>query len=77
LADSATPVIANEHLYLCSEPGLVTVAKTGDTFGVVHQYDLDEPIFRNLSLFRQIAFVGTIVVAGHFPGRGGAIDPIG
>ncbi len=47
---SASPVIANDHLYLCSEEGLVTVAKTGDTFKVVHQKELGEHVFVTPSL---------------------------
>jgi len=41
---SASPVIANGHLYLASEPGQLTVAKAGDEFGVVHQSKFGEPI---------------------------------
>ncbi len=54
---SASPVIANDHLYLCSEPGLVTVAKTGDAFGVVHQHDLGEPIFTTPALDRNTLYI--------------------
>ena len=42
---SSSPVIANNHLYLCSEEGLVTVAKTGDTLDLVHQAELGERVF--------------------------------
>ena len=41
---SASPVIANGHLYLGSEQGQLTVAKTGDEFEVVHQHKLGESI---------------------------------
>jgi outer membrane protein assembly factor BamB len=54
---SASPVIANNHLYLCSEPGLITVAKTGDTFGVVHQHDLGEPIFTTPALDKKTLYI--------------------
>jgi outer membrane protein assembly factor BamB len=47
---SASPVIANGHLYLASEPGQVTVAKIGDEFKVVHQHQLGEPIHVTLAL---------------------------
>ena len=47
---SASPVIANDHLYLCSEEGLVTVASTGDAFKVVHQKELGEHVFVTPSL---------------------------
>lgn len=42
---SASPVLANEHLYLASDRGMVSVVKTGDTFEKVHQHDLEEPVF--------------------------------
>ena len=41
---SASPVIANGHLYLASETGQITVAKSGDAFTIVHQHKLGEPI---------------------------------
>jgi len=42
---SASPVIANDHLYLASETGQITIAKTGDTFQIAHQHKLGEPIY--------------------------------
>ena len=42
---NASPVIANGHLYLCSEEGQVTVAKTGDALEIVHQKEIGERIF--------------------------------
>jgi len=41
---SASPVIANGHLYLASEQGQISVAKTGDEFEIVHQHKFGEPI---------------------------------
>ena len=41
---SASPVIANDHVYLCSERGVITVVKCGDAFTVTHQADLDVSI---------------------------------
>jgi outer membrane protein assembly factor BamB len=41
---SASPVIANDHFYLCSEEGLVTVAETGDALKIVHQKELGERV---------------------------------
>jgi outer membrane protein assembly factor BamB len=38
---SASPVIANDHVYLCSERGVITVVRCGDAFTVTHQADLD------------------------------------
>jgi outer membrane protein assembly factor BamB len=37
---SASPVIANDHLYLLSAKGVVTVVRCGDRFEIVHQADL-------------------------------------
>jgi len=41
---SASPVIANGHLYLASETGQITITKAGDTFMIVHQHKLGESI---------------------------------
>ena len=38
---SASPVIANGHVYLFSNRGVLTVVKCGDAFTVTHQVDLD------------------------------------
>ena len=40
----ASPVIANGHLYLISEEGVVSVVRTGDDFELVHQHDLQERV---------------------------------
>jgi outer membrane protein assembly factor BamB len=37
---SSSPVIANEHLYICSERGMITIVKCGDEFTVTHQANL-------------------------------------
>lgn len=42
---SPSPVVANGHLYLVSNRGLVSVVKAGDLFELVHQHDLGEPAF--------------------------------
>ncbi|MHC4370792.1 MAG: outer membrane protein assembly factor BamB family protein [Planctomycetota bacterium] len=41
---SASPVIAGDHVYLCSNRGVITVVKCGDEFAVTHQVDLDKSI---------------------------------
>jgi outer membrane protein assembly factor BamB len=41
----ASPVAANDHVYLASDRGMVTVVKAGDTLQKVSQYSLDELIF--------------------------------
>ena len=40
----ASPVIANDHLYLFSNRGVITVVKCGDDFKMTHQADLDMAI---------------------------------
>ena len=40
----ASPVIANDYLYLISAKGVLTVVKCGDKFEIVHQADLKAPI---------------------------------
>ena len=42
---SASPVIANGHLYFCSEEGQVTVVQAGDAFKIVAQKELGERLF--------------------------------
>ena len=42
---SASPVIAGGNLYLISNPGVVSVVKTGETFERLHQHNLGEPAF--------------------------------
>ena len=42
---SASPVIANGHLYLVSNRGNVSVVKAGDSFDLIHQHDLGQPAF--------------------------------
>jgi len=41
---SASPVIANDHVYLVSNRGVLTVVKCGDEFKVTHQADLGVPV---------------------------------
>jgi outer membrane protein assembly factor BamB len=40
----SSPVIGNDHLYLISELGGLTVLKTGDEFEVIHQSDLQQRV---------------------------------
>ena len=41
---SASPVVANGHLYLVSSLGKVSVIRTGDSLDVAHQFELNESI---------------------------------
>ena len=40
---SASPVLANAHLYLVSNRGLVSVVKEGESFQLANQFELEEP----------------------------------
>ena len=42
---SASPVLANDHLYLASEPGVISVVKADDEMKIVDQQKLGEKIF--------------------------------
>ena len=55
----ASPVIANDHLYLCSERGVVTVVPCGDTFKVTHQADLDAALTATPALDRRSLYLRT------------------
>jgi hypothetical protein len=37
--------VANGHLYLASNRGVVSVVETGEAFRMVYQRDLGEPVF--------------------------------
>ena len=39
---AASPVIANDHLYLVSSLGLVSIVRASDSLDLVHQFDLGE-----------------------------------
>ena len=40
----SSPVIANGHLYVVSEKGVVSVVKTGDDFELPHQHDFQRRV---------------------------------
>ena len=42
---SASPIVANKHIYLVSERGQVSIIKPGEKFSQVHEYDIGEPVF--------------------------------
>jgi len=56
---SASPVAANDHLYLASNRGLVSVVKAGDTFRMVHQHDMGEPVFVTPALDASTIYIRT------------------
>jgi hypothetical protein len=41
---SDSPVVANGHLYVASNRGVVSVVTTGDSFRMAYQRDLGEPV---------------------------------
>ena len=41
---SASPILANGHLYLASEPGQITVVKAGYELKIVHQVKLGDKV---------------------------------
>ena len=44
---SASPIVANKHIYLVSDRGQVSIVKPGKKFSQVHKYDIGEPVFVN------------------------------
>ena len=56
---SASPVVANDHLYLASNRGLVSVVKAGDAFQMVHQHDLGEPVFATPAIDASTIYIRT------------------
>ena len=56
---SASPVIASGHLYLVSEPGILSVVKADDSFKVTHQYDLAEEVVTTPAIDRDTIYIRT------------------
>ena len=56
---TASPIIARDHLYLASTRGVVTVVKTGDDFEVVHQEDLELPVFATPAIDENSLYIRT------------------
>jgi len=56
---SASPVIANDHVYLFSTKGVITVVKCGDEFTVTHQADLDASIAATPAMDRHSLYLRT------------------
>ena len=53
----ASPVLANDHLYLLSAKGVLTVVKCGDRFEVVHQTALHATIAAMPAVDRNTLYV--------------------
>jgi outer membrane protein assembly factor BamB len=56
---SASPVIANDHLYLVSGKGVLTVVKTGDTFKITHQTDLQAAVVATPAMDQRTLYLRT------------------
>ena len=56
---SASPVIANDHLYLISNRGVITVVKCGDEFTVTHQADLDVSVAATAAMDQDSLYLRT------------------
>ena len=54
---SASPVIADGHLVLVSNQGVLTVVKCGDEFTITHQTDLDAPIAATPAMDRKSIYI--------------------
>jgi len=54
---SASPVIANDHIYLLSGKGVLTVVKCSDAFTKTHQVDLDVPVAATPALDQHSLYV--------------------
>jgi len=56
---SASPVIANDHLYLVSGKGVITVVKTGDAFEITHQADLKDAVVATPAMDQHTLYIRT------------------
>jgi outer membrane protein assembly factor BamB len=56
---TASPVIANGHLYLLSAQGMFTAVKTGDEFEIAHQTDLDAEVAATPAMDQHSLYVRT------------------
>ncbi len=56
---SPSPVIANNHLYLTSSEGVISVVPVGDSYALAHQYDLDEEVAATPAIDEDTLYVRT------------------
>jgi outer membrane protein assembly factor BamB len=56
---SASAVIANEHIYLVSAKGVLTIVRTGDKFKIAHQADLKAAIAATPAIDHNSLYVRT------------------
>ncbi len=55
----SSPVIANDHLYVISEKGLLSVVKLGDNFNLVNQHSFDERVAATPALDTSAIYIRT------------------
>jgi outer membrane protein assembly factor BamB len=55
----ASPVLANEHLYLLSAKGVLSVVKCGDKFDLVHQAALNAAVAATPAIDQNSLYVRT------------------
>ncbi len=72
---SASPVIANDHVYFFSNKGVLTVVKCSDTFTVTHQADLDVSVSATPALDQDSLYLRTDDAVMAFR-RDGALSTI-
>ena len=56
---SASPVAANDHVYLASNRGTITVVKADRQFEITHQHDLNDPVFVTPAIDKNTLYVRT------------------
>ncbi len=57
---SASPVIANDYVYLVSSRGVITVVKSGDDFSITHQEDLNVKVFATPAIDENTLYIRTV-----------------
>ncbi len=57
---ASSPIAANDHIYLCSKQGIVSVMKADDSFEIVTQLDLDEYIYATPALHDNEIYIRTV-----------------
>jgi outer membrane protein assembly factor BamB len=56
---SASPVAANDHIYLSSNRGVITVVKVNKEFKITHQHDLKDPVFVTPAIDKNTLYIRT------------------
>jgi len=56
---SASPVAANDHIYLSSNRGVITIVKVNKEFKITHQHDLKDPVFVTPAIDKNTLYIRT------------------